>query len=335
MRAELLARLDPKTRARLLAGSEIHLERLPTPSIGLNLALNGGFVYGRQIMVWGNKSAGKSSMLLQMIGDAQKQGKTAAWMDAEQSFDPDWAARLGVNNSELIVSKTRGVAKLADECVDLVSSGVDILVLDSMSQVLPTSYFEGDDELKNFEKTGQIGSLSRDIGKLSNMVGAVNEKTLFVVISQQRNVITATYTGIGPMGGHAMKHNSSTIVKLWSSESDAKALTDNVAIGDKIVKDKVGREVLWEVEFNKTGPMMRSGTYDFYFLGDNVGVDTLGETVTLAENRGLIKKSGAWYTVNGETVQGKAAAVKYLRENPDYFVELKEKIVGAPDDESE
>lgn len=334
MKEEILARLDPKTRARLQAASAIHLERQQTPSIGLNLGLNGGFVYGRQVMIWGNKSAGKSSLVLQMMGDAQRQGKTCAWIDAEGSYDPTWAERLGVDNDKMIVSRSRGVARVADECVELVSNGIDILCIDSISQILPTSYFD-EGEIKDFEKTGQIGTLSKDLGRLTNMVGAVNDKTLFIVISQQRNMITPTYTSLGPMGGHALKHNSSTIVKLWSSESDAKALTDKVAIGDKIITDKVGREVSWEVEFNKTGPMMRTGAYDFYFLGDNVGVDQYGETVTMAEQRGLIKKSGAWYTLGDKTLQGKPKVVEALREDDEAFAELKNSIMGTEDDKSE
>jgi recombination protein RecA len=233
-----------------------------------------------------------------------------------------------VNNDELILSRTKGVAKLADECVDLVSGGIDILVIDSISQVLPTAYFN-DDELKDFEKTGQIGSLSKDLGKLSNMIAGVNENTLVMMISQQRNVITPTYTSLSHMGGHAMKHNSSTIIKLWSSESDSKALTDKVQIGDKTIQDKVGREVSWEVEFNKTGPMMRTGAYDFYFLGDHVGVDEYGELVGLAEARGLIKKSGAWYTVGDKTLQGKPKVVEALREDDDLFKEIKEKVLAG------
>lgn len=334
MKAEILAKLDPKTRARLTAASEIHLEREATPSIGLNLALNGGFVYGRQVLVWGNKSAGKSSIIQQMIGAAQKRGKTCAWMDVEQSFDPEWAARLGVNTEELIVSRTKGVAKLADECVELVAGGIDILCIDSISQVLPTSYFN-DDELKDFEKTGQIGSLSKDLGKLSNMIAGVNENTLVIMLSQQRNQITPTYTSLTHMGGHAMKHNSSTIVKLWSSESDSKAITDKVQVGDKIISDKVGRNVLWEVEFNKTGPMMRTGEYEFYFLGENVGVDTYGEVVDMAVERGIFKKSGAWYTIGDDTVQGKAGAIKSLRSNDTLFESVKNKIQGQEDDKPE
>jgi recombination protein RecA len=320
MKEEILARLDPKTRARLQAASEIQLERVPTPSLGLNLALNGGFVAGRQVLVWGNKSAGKSSAVLQMMGEAQKAGKTCAWIDAEQSYDPTWAKRLGVNNDEMIVSHSRGVAKIADECVDLVSSGIDILCIDSISQILPTSYFEKDGEdLKEFEKTGQIGTFSKDIGRLSNMVGSVNEKTLFILISQQRTKITPTYSQMVPQGGESVKFNSSTVIKLWSSESDNNAIMGETSRGDQIIKDKVGREVSWEVEWNKTGPMWRNGKYDFFFMGDNVGIDQCSEIVRLGLEAGLIKKSGSWLDLGFAKVQGVPAAADLFRADPEKF----------------
>lgn len=319
MNSEILAKLDPKTRARLSAASEIQLERQPTPSIGLNLGLNGGFVYGRQVLIWGNKSAGKSSMVLQMMGMAQKAGKTCAWMDAEQSYDPSWAKKLGVDNDQMIISNSRGVARVADECVDLVKAGTDIVCIDSISQILPGSYFNDKDEMKDFEDTGQIGQFSKDMGKLSNMVGAVNDKTLFVIISQQRTNIGRMFTKMDHMGGHAMRHNSSTIVKLWSSESDANAIMGESVRGDKIIKDKVGREVTWDVEWNKTGPMWRSGKYDFYYLGDNVGIDGGSELVRLGLEAGIIKQSGSWLDLGFTKVQGVPKAAEALKADPDNY----------------
>jgi len=318
MKEEILARLDPKTRARLEVASELQLERLPTPSLGLNLALNGGLVAGRQVLFWGNKSAGKTAVALEMIALAQKAGKTCALIDAEQSCDPDWTARLGVNNDDLIISHSRGVGKVADECVDLTKAGTDIIVLDSLSQVLPASYFN-DDELKNFDDTNQLGQLSKDMGKLSNMVGSVNEKTLFIIISQQRNHITKMFTKMAPMGGEAMKFNSSTVIKFWSSESDNNAIMGEAIRGDKIIKDKVGRTVTWEVEWNKTGPMWRTGKYDFYFSGEKVGIDQASELVTLGLEAGIIKQSGSWLDLGFAKVQGIPKAAALLREDPDNF----------------
>jgi len=322
---DVLAKLDPKTRKRLQTAMSVEIHKQKTPSIGLNLALRGGLGYGRQTLVWGNKSAGKTSFALQLVGMAQKEGKTCAWIDAEQSYDPDWAERLGVDGGNLIYSSSRGVAKIADECVELVSSGIDVLVLDSISTVLASSYFS-DDEIKPFERTGQIGTQSKDLGKLSNMIMGVNENTLVIFISQQRNAITPTYTQLVPMGGQAIKFNSSTIIKLFSSESDAKALMGDISAGDRIFSEKIGRPVRWEVEFNKLGPMGPEGSYDFYFRGHDIGVDPIGEIVDLAERYGIIIKSGAWYTIGEERIQGRLGVVEYLTKNPAIAEEIEQKI---------
>ena len=98
---DILAKLDPKTRNRVQSAQEVQVQKQKTPSIGLNLALRGGLPYGRQVLVWGNKSAGKSSFCLQMIAMAQKEGKSCAWIDAEASYDPAWAEQLGVDSSKL------------------------------------------------------------------------------------------------------------------------------------------------------------------------------------------------------------------------------------------
>jgi len=95
---DILAKLDPKTRARVQSAQDVEVSKQSTPSIGLNMALRGGLPYGRQVLVWGNKSAGKSSFCLQMIAMAQKEGKTCAWIDAEASYDPKWAEELGVDS---------------------------------------------------------------------------------------------------------------------------------------------------------------------------------------------------------------------------------------------
>lgn len=322
---EVLASLDPKTRKRLQLADSIKIEKLPTPSIGLNLALRGGIGYGRQTLIWGNKSAGKSSLCLQMLGDAQRAGKVVAWIDSEQSYDPSWADRLGAVSADVIYSATKSVANAANYGVELIQGGVDILVLDSISSILASSYFD-DEEIKEFEKTGQIGTQAKDLGKLQNMWNGVNEKTAIIMISQHRNKITPVFTKLGPMGGEGMKFNSSTIIKLFSSESDAKALTAKIAAGDRLYDEKVGRKVMWDVEFNKLGPSGPSGEYDFYFLGSKVGVDSDGELVDLAEHYGIIQKNKAWWEYNGDSKYRKDWIAAVSEDDS-----LKQKLIGELD----
>ncbi len=111
---DILAKLDPKTRSRVQSAVDVQVERQATPSIGLNKALKGGLGFGRQVLVWGNKSAGKSSFCLQMIAEAQKNGKTCAWIDAEASYDQGWAERLGVDSSKLIYSSAKTINDMVD-----------------------------------------------------------------------------------------------------------------------------------------------------------------------------------------------------------------------------
>jgi recombination protein RecA len=315
---EILAKLDPKTRSRVQSAQDIHIEKQETPSIGLTDALKGGFAYGRQVLVWGNKSAGKSSFCLQMIAMAQKEGKTCAWIDAESSYDQSWAEMLGVDSSKLIYSTAKTVNDMVDVGTKLMDAGVDIIVVDSISALLPAIYFEKDgNDLKDLQDTKQIGAEAKDMTHAVKMLNYANKNTLLVLISQQRNQFGSMHASHIPTGGMAVKFFSSTVVKLWSSEAEANAIKSGIKVGDKIIEQRVGRPVNWIVDYSKTSPPNLSGQYDFYYQGNSLGVDRVGETLDVAEMYGIVEKGGAWYTINGERFQGRAKAVAYLRENPD------------------
>ena len=152
---EVLANLNPKLRKKVTLGSEIeHTQFALTPSYGLNRALNGGLPYGRQVLIWGNKSSGKSSFCLQIIAGEQKKGKICAWIDAEMTFSPEWAAQLGVDTDNLIVSTARTINDMVDVATKLMEANVDLIVVDSISALLPAIYFEKDgNELKDLQDT--------------------------------------------------------------------------------------------------------------------------------------------------------------------------------------
>ena len=324
---EILAKLDPKTRARVQIATTISVEKQKTPSIGLNLALKGGLGFGRQILVWGNKSAGKSSFCLQMIADAQKNGKTCAWIDAEASYDSNWASKLGVDSEKLIYSPAKSINDMVDIATQLMDAGVDIIVVDSISALLPAIYFEKDStELKKLEDTKQIGAEAKDMTHAVKMLNYANKNTLLVLISQQRNQFGSMHASHIPTGGMAVKFFSSTVIKLWSSEAEANAIKSGIQVGDKIIEQKVGRPVNWIIDYNKLGPPNLSGQYDFYYQGDSLGVDYVGEVCDVSEMMGIIQKGGAWYTVGEERFQGRAKVVEYLKNNPDVVKELQEKI---------
>jgi recombination protein RecA len=262
-----------------------------------------------------------------MIAEAQKEGKTCAWIDAEHSYSQDWAEKLGVDSENLIYSPAKTINDMVDIATQLMEAGVDIIVVDSISALLPAIYFEKDStELKKLEDTKQIGAEAKDMTHAVKMLNYANKNTLLVLISQQRNQFGSMHASHIPTGGMAVKFFSSTIVKLWSSEAEANAIKAGVKVGDKIIEQRVGRPVNWIIDYNKLGPPNLSGQYDFYFQGENLGVDQVGEVLDVAEQFGIIEKGGAWYTVNEERFQGRAKAVQYLRDNPDVVEKLKAEI---------
>jgi recombination protein RecA len=269
-----------------------------------------------------------------MIGLAQKEGKICAWIDAEMSYDKVWAERLGVDSSKLIYSQARTINEMVDVGTNLINAGVDIVVVDSITSLLPAIYFEKDStDLKQLENTKQIGAESRDFSNAWKMINYANNKvkpTLFVLISQSRNNISAMYTSQQPTGGQATKFYSSTVIKLFSSESDNQAIKGKIQVGDKLIEEKIGRKVRWELQFSKTSAGFQSGEYDFYFRGDEVGIDSIGDLVDTAEGLGLIARTGAWYQLDdGTKVQGRDGLVARVKEDLELQETLKKKVLSV------
>ena len=329
---EAMALLDPKIRKRLGNGVGIKTEFQPTPSPGLNRALGGGFPYGRQVLLWGSKSSAKSSLCLQTIAMAQKEGKLCAWVDAEMSYDEEWAKKLGVDTSQLIYSEARSVNDMVDVGVALLNAGVDLIVIDSISSLLPAVYFEKDsDELKSLENTKQIGAESKDLKHAWLMLNYANNRekpALIIAISQSRNNIGAMYTQAVPTGGQTTQFMSSTIVKLFSSTSDSQAIKAKIPVGDKLIEQKIGRKVRWEVQNSKTSAPGDSAEYDFYFRGDFIGIDGIADLVDTAEMLGFVNRTGAWYILpDGSKVQGRDAFIAKVKEDSALQKDLMDKVV--------
>jgi recombination protein RecA len=330
---EAMAMLDPKIRKTITNGEGIKIDHQPTPSFGINRALNGGLPFGRQVLVWGSKSSAKSSLCLQTIAMAQKEGKLCAWIDAEMSYSEDWAVKLGVDPEKLLYSQARTINEMVDVSVAFIEAGVDIIVVDSITSLLPAIYFEkGTEDLKALENTKQIGAESRDFSNAWKMINYANNKvkpTLFVLISQSRNNISAMYTSQQPSGGQSTKFYSSTVIKLFSSESENQAIKGKIAVGDKLIEEKVGRKIRWELQFSKTSAGFQSGEYDFYFRGDKIGIDGIGDLVDTAEMNGLVNRTGAWYQLDdGTKVQGREAFIEKVREDEELQKKLVEQLNG-------
>jgi recombination protein RecA len=284
----------------------------------MNNALGGGLAYGRQVLIYGNKSAGKSTFSLQIIADAQKNGKVCAWIDSENSFDPDWARRLGVDTDALLVSRAHAINDTVDIGTELMKAGVDILVIDSVSACLPAVFFEKSGELKDLSDTKQIGSDARDWSHALKMLNYSNTNTLLILISQQRKMITPMYTKNVPTGGESMKFYSSTIIKLFSSESDTTSIKRKISVGNRNIDKIVGRVVSWDIEANKLGPAFSSGTYRLIFDDEPLGVDAAEELVSMLELSGLVGKSGTWFMVCDERFHGRENLVEAARTNKEF-----------------
>jgi recombination protein RecA len=138
------------------------------------------------------------------------------------------------------------------------------------------------------------------------------------------------YTSQQPTGGQATKFYSSTVIKLFSSESDNQAIKGKIKIGDKLIEEKVGRKIRWELQFSKTSPGFQSGEYDFYFRGDDIGIDSIGDLVDTAEASGLVNRTGAWYQLDdGTKVQGRDGFISRVREDLTLQEELKNKLING------
>lgn len=327
---DLLGKLGKETRDRAVKAMDIHYERAEVPSLKLQSALNGGLAYGRIHTVWGAKAAGKTSFCLQLIANAQREGKLCAFIDAEKTFDPDWAKRLGVDVENLIVLPISSMNKVTNDIINLCQNGADMIVVDSITSLIPASFQEKDsEELKSFDKTGAIGGLARDLSRALPMINEANDDTMIVLISQARTLIAATYTKQAVTGGRAVEYYSSNIIKLWSTEGKEKQIHGQVFSGDRVFNKPIGREVTFTIEHSKSSPIGYSDTYDFYYDGDFVGVDNVGEIVDLAVERGIVNRAGAWYTYGEERWQGRQAVRDALADDAELYNSLKKEVLDG------
>jgi recombination protein RecA len=325
---DILAGLDKDTLKMVRRGSEISKRKIPTVSFGLNQILDGGLSIGKQHTFWGNEQSAKSATMLQTIALNQRLGVPCAYIDAEHSFDYEWAARLGVDTDRILVSQASTISDVADLQVQLIDKGAELIVIDSTSSLMPKSFWK-DGDMKNFDNAGQIGQFAKDLGQMCKMVQGINFSAAIVHISQVRMDLGNSFMpGMKPSGGKETEHNDSLRVRMFSSKSEKKAIIGQVQRGDILIEERIGRKVTWSIDKNKINGRYGEGEYDFYTSGEFIGVDRASELIAYGVKYGVVEKGGAWYTINDQRFQGDTKAVRYVRENPDVAAKIEADIIA-------
>jgi recombination protein RecA len=297
---------------RLGENRSLDIESISTGSLNIDIALGiGGLPCGRVIEIYGPEASGKTTLTLQVIAEAQKKGKTCAFVDAEHALDPIYAEKLGVNINDLLVSQPDTGEQALEICEKLVNSGaVDVVIVDSVAALTPKAEIEGD--MGDSHMGLQARLMSQALRKLTGGVKRTN--TLLVFINQIR-------MKIGVMFGNPETTTGGNALKFYSSVRLDIRRIGAIKEGD----DVVGNETRVKVVKNKVAPPFKQAEFEIRY---GEGVNHEAEIIDLATKIKLISKAGAWYSrADGERLgQGKANVVKYLKENPAYAQELEDAI---------
>ncbi|EWH10153.1 recombinase A [Catenovulum agarivorans DS-2] len=288
--------------------SALDIESISTGSLSLDIALGiGGLPCGRVVEIFGPESSGKTTLTLQTIAEAQKKGKTCAFIDAEHALDPVYAEKLGVNIDDLLVSQP-DTGEQALEIADMLvrSSAVDVIIVDSVAALTPKAEIEG--EMGDAHVGLQARLMSQALRKLTANIKKSN--TLCIFINQIR-------MKIGVMFGNPETTTGGNALKFYASVRLDIRRTGAVKEGDEVT----GSETRVKVVKNKVAPPFRQADFQIMY---GQGISKQGELLDLGVKEGLIDKSGAWYSYNGNRIgQGKANCIKFLQENVDMAQEVE------------
>jgi recombination protein RecA len=287
------------------------IDVISTGSLGLDIALGiGGLPKGRIVEIYGPESSGKTTLTLQVIAECQKNGGTAAFVDAEHALDPGYAQRLGVKVDELLVSQP-DTGEQALEIVDMLvrSAAVDVVIVDSVAALTPKAEIEGD--MGDSHVGLQARLMSQALRKLTANIKRSN--TLVIFINQIRMKIGVMFgSPETTTGGNALKFYASVRLDIRRTGSIKKG------------EDVVGNETRVKIVKNKVAPPFKMAEFDILY---NEGISRESEVINLATQLGLIEKSGAWYSHNQEKIgQGKENVRAYLKEHTALAQQLEQKI---------
>jgi recombination protein RecA len=293
---------------------EQDLQVVSTGSLGLDIALGvGGLPRGRVIEIYGPESSGKTTLTLQVIAEMQKLGGTAAFIDAEHALDPQYAQKLGVNVSDLLISQP-DTGEQALEIADMLvrSGGIDVVVIDSVAALVPKAEIEGEmgDQLPGL----QARLMSQALRKLTANIKRTN--TLVIFINQIR-------MKIGIMFGNPETTTGGNALKFYASVRLDIRRVGSIKKGEEVI----GSETKVKVVKNKVAPPFKEAHFDILY---GEGISRESEIVELGVLYKIIEKSGAWYAYNGERIgQGKDNAREYLKEHPEVAREIENKVRAA------
>ena len=287
------------------------IEAISTGSLGLDVALGiGGLPRGRVVEIYGPESSGKTTLTLQVIAEAQKIGGTAAFVDAEHALDPIYAKKLGVNVDDLLVSQP-DTGEQALEITDMLvrSSAVDVVVVDSVAALTPKAEIEGD--MGDHHVGLQARLMSQALRKLTANIKRSN--TLVIFINQIR-------MKIGVMFGNPETTTGGNALKFYSSVRLDIRRTGAIKKGDEVL----GNETRVKVVKNKVAPPFKQAEFEILY---GEGISREGEIITLGVQQGIVDKSGAWYSYNGDRIgQGKDNVRNFLKENPAIAADIEGQV---------
>ena len=291
-------------------GSDDHMEieTTPTGSLSLDIALGvGGFPKGRIIEVYGPESSGKTTIALQAVAEVQKRGGRAAFIDAEHALDPVYAKNLGVNIEELLLSQPDTGEQALEICEALVrSNAVSIVVIDSVAALVPQAEIEG--EMGDSHVGLQARLMSQALRKLGGIINKTNTTAIF--INQLREKV-------GIMFGNPETTTGGRALKFYASVRLDVRRGEQIKMGDSIIGNRTSIKVVK----NKVAPPFKVALVDIMY---GEGVSREGELVDIAAELGIVDKSGAWYSYNGEKIgQGKENTKIFLKNNPELADEIE------------
>lgn len=289
---------------------KVDVELISSGSLSVDLALGGGYPKGRIIEVYGPESSGKTTLTLHAIAEVQKQGGTAAFIDAEHALDPAYAKRLGVDVDNLLVSQPDNGEQALEIAETLVrSNAVDLVVVDSVAALVPQAEIDG--EMGDSHMGLQARLMSQALRKLTGIIN--KSKTTVIFINQIR-------MKIGVMFGNPETTTGGNALKFYASVRIDIRRTGQIKDGEEIV----GNRTKVKIVKNKIAPPFRVAEFDIMY---NQGISKTGDVLDLAVQHEIVGKAGAWFDYNDAKIgQGREATKKYLQENPEVLDEIDKKV---------